>query len=310
MKTKPSPAGVLHHASKSWFRYLSSNGLNDEINFWTKVKKNLTVKEGQLFFFKEHNRIFGAGEVKRTEILTIGEAWHKYGIRNGCDTLDEFISNVRKSGIPLNDITQETAMMCIILGNVQDLPEIPLKDIGLGHVQNLVYLDKRKIHNIAEKVLGIPDSNQNSGTNLPLITQSLAKSRLFQEGFRNKILDAFGRKCVLCDCDTEEVLQASHIVDVADDLSIAADPDNGLCMCANHHAMFDGNLISIMPKGDKGIVRVRLNDNTASVFLKKEYKEMNGKVIELGSPKKAKFLTLRNEILDSKRLHRKIMDSS
>ena len=61
--------------------------------------------------------------------------------------------------------------------------------------------------------------------------------------FRKRVLDRCNYKCVVCGMSITCVLQAAHIVAVKDDGS--DDPRNGVCMCANHHLMFDKGLFEI-----------------------------------------------------------------
>ena len=61
--------------------------------------------------------------------------------------------------------------------------------------------------------------------------------------FRWKILNAFGKQCAVCRCAEEKILEAAHIKAVADGGS--DDVRNGICLCANHHRMFDKKLIQI-----------------------------------------------------------------
>ena len=61
--------------------------------------------------------------------------------------------------------------------------------------------------------------------------------------FRITVLDAYDRRCAICRCDEEKLLEAAHIVAVSDGGS--DNPENGICLCANHHIMFDKELIKI-----------------------------------------------------------------
>lgn len=61
--------------------------------------------------------------------------------------------------------------------------------------------------------------------------------------FRKRVLDRCNHKCVVCGKTIPCILQAAHIVAVKDDGS--DDPKNGVCMCANHHLMFDKRLFEI-----------------------------------------------------------------
>lgn len=61
--------------------------------------------------------------------------------------------------------------------------------------------------------------------------------------FRWKVLDAYGKQCAVCRCKEEKLLEAAHIKAVADGGN--DDVRNGICLCANHHLMFDEKLIEI-----------------------------------------------------------------
>lgn len=61
--------------------------------------------------------------------------------------------------------------------------------------------------------------------------------------FRKKVLFRYGYQCAVCRCREERLLQAAHIVAVSD--GGPDDEENGICLCANHHIMFDNGLINI-----------------------------------------------------------------
>lgn len=63
--------------------------------------------------------------------------------------------------------------------------------------------------------------------------------------FQEAVFAAYGHKCAICRCDINEVLQAAHEegYDVAH--TNYDDPKHGICLCANHHLMYDKKLIGI-----------------------------------------------------------------
>ena len=61
--------------------------------------------------------------------------------------------------------------------------------------------------------------------------------------FREEVLAAYNRQCAICRCSEVKILEAAHIKAVAD--KGLDDPRNGICLCANHHIMFDKELIKI-----------------------------------------------------------------
>lgn len=64
--------------------------------------------------------------------------------------------------------------------------------------------------------------------------------------FREEVLEKYQYQCAICRCSEEKILQAAHIRAVADKGSDAV--ENGICLCANHHLMFDKGLLKIKHK--------------------------------------------------------------
>ena len=61
--------------------------------------------------------------------------------------------------------------------------------------------------------------------------------------FRNMVLTSYGCQCAICRCSEEKILEAAHIKAVSEDGT--DDPKNGICLCSNHHIMYDKELIKI-----------------------------------------------------------------
>lgn len=56
--------------------------------------------------------------------------------------------------------------------------------------------------------------------------------------FHRLVLERWNNRCAVCGETELIVLQAAHIIAVKDGGS--DEPNNGICLCANHHLMFDG----------------------------------------------------------------------
>jgi putative restriction endonuclease len=75
---------------------------------------------------------------------------------------------------------------------------------------------------------------------------TVARRRIHQRAFRERVIDAYRRQCALCRLRHQELLDAAHIV--AD-----SDPEgepvvtNGIALCKLHHAAFDAYFISVRP---------------------------------------------------------------
>lgn len=61
--------------------------------------------------------------------------------------------------------------------------------------------------------------------------------------FRKIVLEKYNYTCLICGCREENILEAAHIIAVAqggDD-----NPENGFCLCRNHHRLYDSGLLDI-----------------------------------------------------------------
>lgn len=70
-------------------------------------------------------------------------------------------------------------------------------------------------------------------------------TRAIREGrFKDRVFQKYSPPhCEICGIDLEPILEAAHIVAVKDKGSDAT--ENGMCLCRNHHRMFDKGLICI-----------------------------------------------------------------
>ena len=69
-----------------------------------------------------------------------------------------------------------------------------------------------------------------------------SSSRLQRDyNFRTAVLKAYNNQCAICRTKNEAVLQAAHLhgFEVAKTDLNADNPKNGICLCANHHLMYD-----------------------------------------------------------------------
>lgn len=82
--------------------------------------------------------------------------------------------------------------------------------------------------------------------------------------FRERVLERYGNRCAICRCNEKKLLQAAHIEAVKDDGT--DDPNNGICLCANHHLMLDNQLIKI-----EGLEIVNISDSVKSMSWYEEF---------------------------------------
>lgn len=75
---------------------------------------------------------------------------------------------------------------------------------------------------------------------------SLARRRLHQRAFRERVLSAYRHQCALCRLKHDELLDAAHILP---DSEPDGEPvvSNGLALCRLHHGAFDRFFIGVRP---------------------------------------------------------------
>ena len=81
-------------------------------------------------------------------------------------------------------------------------------------------------------------------TNLEQTREREVVSRLKRDSrFRREVIRRWGSHCIVCGESELTMLEAAHIKSVK--CGGTDDPQNGYCLCANHHRMFDAALIDI-----------------------------------------------------------------
>ncbi len=74
----------------------------------------------------------------------------------------------------------------------------------------------------------------------------LARQRLHQLAFRQRVLLAYRDSCAVCRLNHVELLDAAHILPDSHPGGLPV-VSNGLAMCKLHHAAFDRNIVGIRP---------------------------------------------------------------
>ena len=78
-------------------------------------------------------------------------------------------------------------------------------------------------------------------------------TRIRNTRFRNAVLKAHGYKCACCGIDIPDLLEAAHIVPVANDGT--DHPSNGIALCPTHHSAFDRHYFTFEPGSRKLILK-------------------------------------------------------
>ena len=97
--------------------------------------------------------------------------------------------------------------------------------------------------------------------------------------FRNEVLESYRNRCAICRCSVIQLLQAAHLhgYEVArTDLS-ADKAEHGICLCANHHLMYDNHLIDINIR--EGTIRI-FEDGIKDMPWYREFQKCGNKLLE------------------------------
>lgn len=92
--------------------------------------------------------------------------------------------------------------------------------------------------------------------------------------FRQAVLEAYDYHCAICQCDIRELLQAAHLHghEVAYTGLNEDRAENGICLCANHHLMYDSDLIDLdLEKAEVIVCDKRANALLPSSKIKRPY---------------------------------------
>ncbi|MGC8464996.1 MAG: HNH endonuclease [Acidimicrobiales bacterium] len=106
----------------------------------------------------------------------------------------------------------------------------------------------------------------------------VAKVRLHQPVFRERVLVAYGTRCAICRLRHRELLEAAHIL--ADSEGGTPIVPNGISLCRIHHGAFDHLILGIRP--DFTIeVRADILDESDGPTLRHALQAVHGQKIEL-----------------------------
>ena len=137
--------GYIGVTTREWFTFLSQNTNLGEVNFWRKNTNNFRVlKKGEPFFFlvkneqgeKGERAVLGSAVFERFEVLSVEDAWNKYGIGNGDISKKSFIARMK---VMFETDTNNGQIGCIILTDFQvfDNP-VYLSEVGIDFKNSVV----------------------------------------------------------------------------------------------------------------------------------------------------------------------------
>lgn len=173
---------------------------------------------------------------------------------NNSTTFEENDNEISVYGKSYGANGRETTAICLALSKLVKDKNIKLYNVNETDRRHLAEIDPANRCILEHISVEINDDRMDFESNDEKIIAK-RNTRLFHYNLMQKYK---GKKCYLCGCDIEKVIQGAHIYSSSDILhsSISeaektkqiVDADNGIWLCANHHLLFDYLLIYFKEK--------------------------------------------------------------
>ncbi len=243
---------------KDWFDYLRVRPDLSEVNFWAPGAAPFkALQPGELFLFKLHsplNFIVGGGVFTYANSIPCSLAWEAFGASNGAVSLTEMRLRIAKYRRADAKDRSDFVIGCRILTQPFFFPESEWIPVPASWSPNIVTFKTYDTSELDGAALWNSIQERTARTAMPLISQNsqdrygnpiLVRPRLGQGTFRVMVTDAYKRKCAITGERTLPALEAAHIKPFAEGGS--HDPQNGLLLRRDIHALFDGGYVTVTP---------------------------------------------------------------
>ena len=271
-----------------WHAQMLSEPPMGLVNFWTPTRWRVKLKPGVRWGFMLKSpvrKVGGFGTLVAYEETTVEEAWERWGLANGVDSLDDFQTRItgfanRRSSAPI--IGANPVIGCVLLEGCVFLPpdsQLPESDLGVHFPSQVVKWKGFK----GDLRLAFENSLPDPQTPFQLVTSGdegwetkRRKKRLAQGLFRKQVLAAYGGVCAATGTACEEVIEAAHIQPF---ISLASNHiQNGIALRRDVHCLFDAGLITI---------RHDLTIQVSSLLTASPYLQLEGVKLRSATPVKA-----------------------
>ncbi len=237
-----------------WFTQLRSITPPGLVNFWTPTPWNVRrlAPGDHLYFLLKSpiRKIGGYGVFSHYENLSVEQAWQRYGLGNGVQSLEGLVlrtASYVEQRTDRDSVKADTEIGCILLSKVIFLDDA---DFFAPESRDLIFprqVVKLKYFDTPAVLDGISPKGiapyQLTDTPRKLKRQGLNVVRTGQSRFRNTVLEAYGRRCAISGEATEEILEAAHIQPYAGTQSDHV--QNGIALRTDLHRLFDAGLLTI-----------------------------------------------------------------
>ncbi|MCZ7650331.1 MAG: HNH endonuclease [Thermoanaerobaculia bacterium] len=257
--TPPRPPRLrLAVTDGDWFRFLRSQRGIDEVNFWMPGggRRFQALEPGEPLLFKLHapdDYVVGGGFFGHFSQLPCSLAWEAFGEKNGAPTSAEMqrrIERYRRTQPSHEDYT----IGCIILlapffwerEAWIPAPESWAPNIVQG--KNFATAEPegaRLWAAVAERLTALPVQGEVAELKSLFGDPTLVRTRLGQGAFRVLITDTYERRCAATGEKALPVLEAAHILPVAEGGQHQV--SNGLLLRSDLHRLYDRGYITVTP---------------------------------------------------------------
>lgn len=261
---------------KEWFDFLSRQEGVDEVNFWRPGGKSAfrALPLGGPFLFKLHapnNFIVGGGFFASFSLLPVSIVWDTFGIKNGARTFAEMRARIERYRRIAPAPREDYPIGNIILQDPFFLPRdhwVPAPaDFSPNIVQGKGYgLASPAGKSLWDAVMAArgahPGRVSGPGPEIdgPMFGEGrTGPVRLHQGAFRVMVTDAYDRRCAISGEKALPVLQAAHIMPVAEGGLHRL--DNGLLLRSDVHTLFDRGYITVTPEHRVLVAAKRLKED-------------------------------------------------
>ena len=249
---------VVAVTDKNWFDHLRTIPDLSEANFWAPGAAAFrALQAGELFLFKLHsplNFIVGGGVFAYANSVPCSLAWEAFGEANGARSLNEMRQRIAKYRRASSEDRTDFQIGCRILTQPFFFGEADWIPVPTSWAPNIVTFKTYDASEGDGKDLwrAVQERLANASTSLMPNVQHerygnpiLVRPRLGQGTFRILVTDAYQRKCAITGERTLPALEAAHIKPYSEGGS--HEPQNGLLMRRDIHALFDGGYVTITP---------------------------------------------------------------
>lgn len=206
------------------------------------------VSENAILF--DYTTPFNDYKQMRTYRLSLS----KRNSSNNSTTFEENDDEISVYGKSYGANGRETTAICLALSRLVPGKNIKLYNVNETDKNHLADIDPANRYILENIGIELNDDRMDFESNDEKVIAK-RNTRLFHYNLLQKYKE---KKCYLCGCDIEKVIQGAHIYSSTDILHSSlseeektkqiVDADNGIWLCANHHLLFDYLLIYFKEK--------------------------------------------------------------